>query len=423
MSGDRLEQLRAKLAGLRGPARVGPLMELTQELVNRHWEVGPGRPEALPLLNEAIRTSAEAYGWFDARDPWRRQVAAQLGTLIGSRHLAHGSPPDDRDRAIALLEDGLSLPQLAPVMQIMARLTLGHLYMITVTQALNGVNLAALNAGSAVPASADTDIDRALACFRRVLDTPAASAEARQVAESMLTLTSAFRTIVVALRGGPSTETIDKIMEAVKVVQRFHEEQSARAGRRFAGGMVALYDADRLAGADPLDRPAMMMDVHTPPPATPQARPRAQRTPPVNDRVAVMRGQLRERVARGRELFTAVEALLAPDAGRLPVDEIDEIVALATAVVDSGRSNRTDHLLLALGLLFRARSAGSPAGRQDVDEAADHLLRAAGSPRPGPAEAVRSMRAVAVALDRLEPGAHVAERLGTRLPQAPGRGV
>jgi hypothetical protein len=412
MSSDRVDQLRAKLAGLRGPSRVGPLMELTQELVNRHWQIGPGRPEGLPLLNEAIGTAEEAYGYFDAKAPWRRQMAAQLGTLVGARHLAHGSPEADRVRAIALLEDGLGMPQLPPAVQIMCRLTLGQLYLITSTRALSGVNLASMTAGTALPATAEADVDRAIRCFREVLDGPAVSAEGRHTAESLLTMADALRTIVVALRGGPSMQTINKLMDAVKVFQRFHEEQSARAGRGFGTGVLSLYDAERLAGADPLDRPVMMMDVK---PAPPKPRPKPVPMPPADDRVEAMRSRLRDLVAHGFDLFAAIERLLAPGAGRPPVDEVDEVVALATAVIDSGRADRTDNLLYALGLLLRARTAGSPANRPDVDDAADQLLRAAGSSSPVPPDVLRIMHNLAAALDRLQPGAEVTDRLTSTL--------
>jgi hypothetical protein len=416
MSGDRPEQIRAKLATLKGPARVGPLMELAQELVNRYWEIGPGRPEALPLLNEAIQVSTEAYGYFDAQDPWRRPMAARLGTLIGARHLGHGSPDDERRRAIALLEDGLRLVQPAPALEIICRTTLGQLYLVGTSRALNGVNLAALNAGTALPPGAEADVDRAIGQFRKVLDSPGVPAEAHQVAESLLKLARALGTIVSALRGGASMDTMNKIMEAVTVIQRFHQEQSARAGRGWATGVVPLYDADRLAEADPLDRPVMMMNVK--PAAAPEPRARSERTPPAGDRMAPLRSRLRDTIAHGGELFAAIEALLAPDARPPGADDVDDIVALATAVVDSGRANRTDHLLLALGLLLRARLWGAPANHRDVDDAADHLLRAAGS--PAPPGAIRVMRALAAALDALRPATGAAARLATLLPTSPG---
>ncbi|MCU7728876.1 hypothetical protein ODJ79_34625 [Actinoplanes sp. KI2] len=397
MSRDRLEQLRAKLAGLRGPSRVGPLLEITTELVDRHWQVGPDLPEAPVLLTEAIGTAEEAYGYLDAGDPGRRQSAAQLGTLLGTRHLIHGSPDDDRVRAIALLEDGIGAPRLAPSLRVMGRLTLGQLHLITTARALNGANLAAPTAGSALPPTAEADVDRAIRCFGEVLDLPAVSAEGRYAAESLRTVAEALGTIVAAVRGGLSQENMSQFFAATMVFQQFHEEQSARAGRGFTGGVVSLYDAGR---------PAMTMDAE---PATP--RPGLDRPARATDRVAAMRDRLRDLIAGGVELFTAIEGLLVPGARPLPADEVDEIVALAGAVVDSGRANRTDHLLYALGLLFRARTQGSPAGRLDVEDAADHLLRAAGSIRPAPSEVVRIMRDLAAALDRLQPGIGVTERL------------
>src|SRR4051794_32147850 len=93
---DPIAQLRAELAHLSGPARLGDLVRLGQALLDQYWRVGPGRPQALPVLNDAVAALDEAYRYLELTDPMRGQVAALLGWVLGARHGAHGGGEQDR---------------------------------------------------------------------------------------------------------------------------------------------------------------------------------------------------------------------------------------------------------------------------------------------------------------------------------------
>jgi hypothetical protein len=421
MTDDRLETLRAQVAKLTGPARTRPLLELGQALADRYWRAGPGTPGALPYLNEAITVQDEAYGYFDPADRWRAQVASQRGGLYGARHLAHGSPESDRETGVAQLEEALAFPGLPPAVQVMSRMTLGQLYLVRVTRILQSPDIVAMVTGSGVPPGAAADADRAIECFQRVLAAPDLGAEAADVARSTLTVAEAMRKMVGGLGGGPTAVAMDRIMEAVAVLQEFHREQSARAAKGAGGtlpAMPSLYNAETLAAMDPIDRPVAVVEVPvTEPTQTPLWEWRRAESATAGP--AELRRELRSRMTAGPNLFASLESLLSPDAPALAVAEVDDLVALATAVIAAGDANRTDHLLLAVALYLRGRS--DPGGWDDEDggdlqDAATSLLTAADAPRPAPAGAVRVMHRLGVLLDERWPFGDVVRRLTDRQP-------
>ncbi|GGN82607.1 hypothetical protein GCM10010112_60160 [Actinoplanes lobatus] len=420
----KIDALRARLSKLRGPARARPLLDLTQLLSDAYWQAGPGKPESRILLDQAIAAIDEAYGYFDAADPMRRNVAGMRGWLHGSRHLAHASPAEDRDIGLQQIEEGLRAPGLSPVLSSSMRLTQGQLYMSRVTGILQQPGAVSMITEGRLPATATTDVDRAVACFERVRDEAGAPHQARDITGPLLRMAGALRIFVTTPKGTSSVEIMNRWMEAMKVIQQIHQEQSAMHMVVPIGTNGAFYGADRIADQDPLDRPVPLVQSA---PAVPRPRPapRPTRTtsrvpapvPAPNDATALRR-ELRELITGGGDLFPALDRLLrtpAPAPGL-----VDDMVALATAVVDAGAANRTDQLLLAAGLSLRARAAGGRRARRDLTEAADALVEAAGSARTPPPEAVRVMRRVADLVDQADPAIRAGHRLTAILREREG---
>ncbi|MEV0895638.1 hypothetical protein [Actinoplanes sp. NPDC049802] len=457
-----IDALRARLKRLTGAARARPLLDLTQLLSDAYWRAGPGKPDSLPLLDQAITAIDEAYGYFGAADPMRRNLAGVRGWLHGSRHLAHAGPVEDRDLGLRLIEEGLGAPNLSPVLGGTLRLTLGQLHMSTVTALLQQPGAMASLTSRGMPASAAADVDRAIECFEQVRDEHGMPRETREVSRTLIRMAGALRIIVTTRPGTSGVEAINRLMEAMKVFQQIHQEQSALYTVVPVGTAGAFYGADTLADQDPLDRPVPLMQ-STDPAAVPRPRrnprpapapgpaptprpasrpaprpssgpaprpssgpaprpssgpaPRAASGP--GDDTAALRRELRERITGGGDLFPALYRLLR-DPSPAP-GLVDDVVALATAVVDAGAANRTDQLMLATGLCLRARAAGARRSRRDLAEAADALVEAA-SARSAPPEAVRVMRRVAAIVDEADPGVRAGHRLTAVLRERGGRG-
>ena len=126
---DEIAQLRAQLAGLHGAARTRPLLDLGQRCADRYWRTGPGTPAALPYLNECIEVLEEAHGYLPSGDQMHEQVGLMLGTQLAARRGAHNGPEADRERAILLLEAGLVVRNLPPVLVAMGHFTLGQQFL------------------------------------------------------------------------------------------------------------------------------------------------------------------------------------------------------------------------------------------------------------------------------------------------------
>ncbi|MBB3096445.1 hypothetical protein FHR83_004115 [Actinoplanes campanulatus] len=425
----KIDALRARLSKLKGATRARPLLDLTQLLSDAYWQAGPGKPESRPLLDQAIAAVDEAYGYFGDADPMRRNVAGMRGWLHGSRHLAHASPAEDRDIGLQQIEEGLRAPGLSPVLSGSMLLTQGQLYMSRVTEILQQPGAVNMITEGRLPAGATTDVDRAVACFERVRDETSAPQQARDITGPLIRMAGALRIFVTTPKGTSSVEIMNRWMEAMKVIQQIHQEQSAMHMVVPIGTNGAFYGADRLADQDPLDRPVPLVQSAAPavprprrPPRPARTTPRAPaRTPapvPAPDDATALRRELRELITGGGDLFPALDRLLrapAPAPGL-----VDDMVALATAVVDAGAANRTDQLLLAAGLSLRARAAGGRRARRDLTEAADALVEAAGSARIPPAEAVRVMRRVADLVDQADPAVRAGHRLTAILREREG---
>jgi hypothetical protein len=400
-----LASRRAAVRRAVGPARAKPLIELAQELTRCYVNAGPGRPDAQPFLDEAAGVTEEAYGLFGAGDVMRPQVQAMRGWIRGTRHIAHGSPADDRTAGIADLEEGLRSPHLPPAQQTIYRITLGQLYLAEVTNLLRSPEMTSMLLNGGLPDRAINDVDRAIACFQQLLEAPALGQEVYDMARIQMRVAEAMREMVRAVDDPSPVERMNKIMNASAALQEIHREQSERAKLGPDAPSRSFYFAETIVDRHPLDRPTMLVEVDDSTPPVDRAAPA-----PVSEPADVpeLKRRLRRRTAAGGDLMEALEALLAP-AAEPPAPLIDEMIALATTIVDSGEANHTDDLLLAAGLAVR----GTRAGGDDLDlqDAAEALIRSASGRRFVPPDVARVMRRIAAMIDTVRPGRRLTARL------------
>jgi hypothetical protein len=228
MTDDRLDALRATVARHTGAARTRPLVELEQALADKYWRIGPGQPAGKPYLDEGIEALDEAYGHLEAGEFLRGQVAGHLGWLFGIRNAVHGGSDGDRERGIALLDEALSFPQQPRMMQDMARLILGQLLLGRMMRTMQAPDFAMRAMQSGLPREDVASADRAVACFRRILDGPPSNTEISMMAETMLTMAEAVQTISGMFGGGPGRMDLGRMMQALTSMQDLQQRATAR---------------------------------------------------------------------------------------------------------------------------------------------------------------------------------------------------
>ncbi|MGB2567917.1 hypothetical protein ACPFP2_05625 [Micromonospora citrea] len=360
-----------------GPARIRLLMERAQQLTDRYWRIGPGQATALPVLDDAIDCLTEAYDLFDAADPLRAQLAAQLGWLLSARHVAHGGPDIDRQKAVGLLEEAVAAVGAPPVLSIIARFALGQLYLTRLVRDLGSQGVAGVLTGAAPDPGAVADADRAVDCFRQVIAGDQLGAELAEATKVMLELAEAVRDLLRrTARAGAAPFDLAPLMRLMTTLQEMQQRMSSGGLAGFA--MPSLFDLSTTATADPLDRPVTV--VTRPDPAeddsVPTTRPAA--APPD---LAALRRALRERVG-GDDPYAALAALLRPGAPTPAAGLVDDLVGLATSVVHAAGAAATaaDRVTLAVALYLRGTDDADD-GWDDADDdtrsAAAHLLAVA----------------------------------------------
>ena len=234
---DTVARLRAELARLDGPARVGPSVRLGQALFERYWRAGPGQSAALPALNAAIEALDEAYGLIDFADPARGTVAGFLGWALAARHGAHGGAERDRETGIHLLDEALRYPNLPPAMGAAGRLVLAQLYLARAVQGLQLPDLAVAAIRGGANASSVSDADRAVSCLREILAGPLISADITAAAEQMLTMAEAVQSLLGGLGGGIAGFDLGRMMQAVASLQKLQEQFRGRFTTGFGDGV------------------------------------------------------------------------------------------------------------------------------------------------------------------------------------------
>ncbi|MBG0567815.1 hypothetical protein [Actinoplanes aureus] len=358
-SKDRASELRDALRHRRGPTRVRLLTELAQLLVQQHAQV-VGSPAGAPLLDEAIACMEEAHTYTGGDERIVAQGAALLGWLLANRRFVYGGVRGDVDRAIQLLEQGVTGPRPAPGMRLIGLLTLGQLLLNRAIEPFRAGDAARLFAGGA-KAQAE-DADRAAHCFRLVLDA-AGGPETRKPAETLLIVADAMRDMIAASPGD-----LDRMAKALATMQRFQDQMSA-------GPTVGPAPSTTREDHQSLGYPAMT--VYAEPPATPDA--------------AIPLTDIARHLEPGAEL---------PD-----TTVIDELVAVAAARVESPYPTPGERLLFASAVFLRSLvddgGWGEPSGATDHDIARQTLLNAVPGLADAPADAVVLAFRLAAAL---EPG-------------------
>lgn len=419
MTDDGIESLEERLRGLQGHSRARLLLELGQVRANRYWRKGPGTADALEELNAAIEALNEAYKYFEKGDPLRGQVASQLGWLFGTRHTAHAGKEEDRETGITLLEEAIGFPQLPPVMQAVARIILAQLYLSRVAGGLKSPDLMRKAMLAGTPPAGGGDADRAADHLRQVLQGPQVSEQITAFAETMLTVAQAMQTMMGGFGQGAGGFDLGRMMQAVGALQKLQQEQAGgwKMGAGSLPPMPSLFDADKVAAMDPLDRPVASVDGPEPePPPLRDIRPSG--VPSID--ADALRQQLLTTVADGKDLFGTVDSLLAPNATLPETKIIDDIVALAASITSAENPSGIDHFLLAVALYLRSHldqggGWGDEESGSDIHAAAESLLMAIRELPVEQADVLPVVYRLAAVLDERLPADRVRARLAERL--------
>lgn len=408
------------------------LVERGAGLTNRYVTAGPGTPAGVPHLEAAIDAFEEAYRRLEPDHGLRGQVAGQLGWLYGIRHLAHQGDPGDRTKGIHLLDESLQFPNLPPVLEGGNRIVLGQLLLAGASGGMRSPDavMRMMQGGGSADLS---DVDRAIAEFRKVIEGPPISADLTATAQTLLTVAEALR----GMLGGAGGLDFGRMGQAFAAMQNFQQ----RAG----GGVVPPPMPDLSAFThtippQPTSAPPPQPTTTAPPPATttttapppattapPQAAaipaqprgrreagpvavidgpapeegplPRRRPAPEPVPTAAALRTQLAQHLPAG-----GLGALLERDADP---SAVDDRVAMAAALAEADGAGPADLLALAVTLIARHDADGGSGwsdGLDDLRAAADTLNRAAPDVPSLSAADVRLAVAVAERLDAALPG-------------------
>ncbi|MEU9511745.1 CHAT domain-containing protein [Micromonospora sp. NPDC048169] len=400
---DSIERLREELSRISGPARLPKLTQLGQVLATEYWRAGPGRPAALGLLSAAIEAWAEAYRLVDPGDPVRGQVAVRLGMLLAARHGTHGSGPEDRNTGIAVLTEATGFPGLAPMQGVVARITLGQLYLARATEAMSPAAARGgfLGGGSS---GAAQDAEEAARLFRELLAGPVLSTDVTSITRAMLVVAESIHPL---LSGSIADFDLSKIIDAMSRLRDLQRN----------GLPTDLWNRANLT--DPLDYPvtAMRGDGQSAP-VVPPRRPTPATAAATSTQPASARRAAREQLAalaldRDQPVWEQALAMLLAGPGEIEPAALDAFVGATANAVDAQDGGDPvelglDRLLSVVGLCLRERRDGS--GWDDEDAGGDarragarDLLVATRCVPPGHPAAVAIVEAAGGLLDETRP--------------------
>lgn len=395
---DVIARLRAEAEVLTGTARVEPLSRLGQALLQRFSQRGPAAPTALADLNGAVAAFEEVLGHVGERDPLRVNVVLLLGFALSARN---NYMTDDKDLTASIehLSAALESDGVPPASAAGARMMLGQQYL---TRAMSRVALGQ-SAISMLTAAANRsevpEVDRAVECFRAVVDGPFISDDFRDMAQMSLEMSEAVRAI---LGGSPGGYDFQGMMAAMAKLQEM--QQRYASGEKPGYGPFKFTDvfnfanAGQLVNMHPMDHPVAVVhgevdhgEVDDAPAAAVPVEPEPE---PVD-----LRGSLRKRLGLADPVWESAARLLVADPPAVGV--VDEAVAMAGTVVDEDAdADVVDWFLVAVTLHLRHRL--DPGG-EDRRAGAEALLTAARrSPADHPALPV-VLRSLGAFLDVDEP--------------------
>lgn len=432
MSDDDITRLRTELAGMDGPARLPLLAQLGQALAMRFWRAGPGTPAGRPDLDGAVDALREAYSLQFEDDPMRGHVAGLLGMLLGTRHTVYQSEAGDRDDAVPLLEEALVASGLPPTQQATYRFILAQLLLARTLGLLrNPGDLMGLMSGGAPPKSR-ADVTRSVRLLREVIEESNAET-ITEAASAMLTTAEAVQMLFAGQQGGMD---LGRLMEAMQKIQAIQNRVMRRDTPGPAGGFFPFANFNEILTVVPLDRPVEVINQPPPTPTTvptpaaasvaPTTEPTVSPTPvAAEDEIDVVK--LRARLhatlippgstGSTGPVWDVAAALLLPSAPTLPVERIDDLVALSRTIVDTeGNAARAsadiegvDWFILAVALEHRDR-LDDYGDHSDLVEGAESLLAAVRrTPRDHPG-AVAMLRALGAFLLPERPFGGVSEQ-------------
>ncbi|XVV04479.1 hypothetical protein ACQPW3_03420 [Actinosynnema sp. CA-248983] len=371
-----ITRLRAELGGLAGAARVEPLSRLGQALVQRFTQNGLAAPTALSDLNDAVAAFEEVLTHVGERDPLRANVVMLLGFALSARN-SYMKDGRDLDASIEHLGGALESAGIPPASAAGARMMLGQQYL---TRAMSRMATGQSMIGMLTAAAGRTeipDVDRAVECFRAVVDGPAISDDFRDMAQMSLEMAEAVRAI---LGGSPGGYDLGNMMAAMGKLQEL--QQRFGSGGKPGYGPFRFEDVfnfsnpGRLLNMDPLDHPVAVVEGTV---EETGSRASAPVEPEPEPEPVDLRGVLRKRLGLAEPVWESAAGLLVADVPA--VDVVDEVVAIAGTVVDEDDdADVVDWFLVAVTLHLRHRL--DPGG-DDRRAGADALLTAA---RKAPAD-------------------------------------
>ncbi|RSN46043.1 hypothetical protein DMC64_14975 [Amycolatopsis sp. WAC 04197] len=359
---ETIDELRARLAGLTGPARTEPLGNLAQKLYQRMMTVPVESPSARADLDEAIRCADEVYGYHREDDPQRPQVAGFLGFLLAFRDSQVRSG-GERSRAITLIEEAITRGTFAVNYSAILRVLLGMLLITNSEHRLTAMLSQSpidMLTGRRSPA-ANPDLDRAEQLLLNVRETAGVTADILDMAELLLQMCELMKTLL-----GIGTNPFD-----LTAMQGFFG-RFAELKRRFDTGGTGVFGLMRTAlepGAGILDMPREEVPViimeddgeesaNTPLEQTPAA------TPPLPARHDLMRSLVQSLSLdqNGEDTWHNTARFLLPGSTAPGVEIVDDTVALASEVMESDDVDLSEedtalaHFVYATFLCLRQRA-------------------------------------------------------------------
>lgn len=403
-----IAQARAELADLEGPARAAPLSRLGSALAQKFMRDGPAAPTGLSDLGGAIDAITEAHQWLPEDDASRSYLSFLAGLLVNWRFTLLC---EERDRVIAVtrFEEGLASPILPKMAVPIGKVMLGFLYVMKALMALQDPAVLAsrfVHGGAA--AIDDSDIERGVVLLREVTTGPSMNDDIAQAAAVALELSEALKTM---LGTGASRVNLSNMMAGIGRIQALQEKLSTQMrpgyGMNWLGDLFDFSDPGGIARAVQKDRPVSVVvqtDMVIEPEVVPQRRIEIAAEQPT---AAGLRADLHAAVPPtlpGVPVWENAAALLALGEDELPADVVDDLVAMASQLVELDGSEpanaAVDGFLLAVALRLRGTLADDPV---DLREALDMLLTAARTVPPDHAAASTIMSTLGAFLDPERP--------------------
>lgn len=380
-STETIDELRARLAGLTGPARVEPLGNLAQKLVQRMINTPLESTSARADLDEAIRCTDEVYGYHREGDPDRPRVAGFLGYLLAFREMqVRGG--SERPRAIALIKEALSHQNFPGFYLAMLRVLLAMLLIANTQDRLMGMmSLSPVDmlAGQRSPAAAP-DLDQAEQLLRTVRETSGVSIDTSDMADMLLQMCELTKALL-----GIGTKPMD-LSSMQSMFARFADLQA-----RFNAGGAGVFGMmrDVLApGAGILDMPRDEVPVLIMEDSTGESAEAPREQIPVTAPPSPAQGTLLRSLVDslslerdGQSPWHTTAQLLLPDADLPDVETVDNAIALASEVVESEEAALSEedialaYFVYATALCLRQRGDSDSDGT-DYELGAQALLSA-----------------------------------------------